>query len=82
MKKWLLYNQPQKVASFLPPIQPLLETAPQFATICVLQARTTQPKLGTIPRTTHIHLTHVAGVRGWAESQVPWCNVHNVHVGA
>jgi hypothetical protein len=30
MKKWLLENQPQEVASFLPPIQPSLETAPQL----------------------------------------------------
>jgi hypothetical protein len=26
VKKWLLQNQPQKVASFLPPTQPPLET--------------------------------------------------------
>jgi hypothetical protein len=28
VKKWLLQNQPQEVASFLPPVQPPLETAP------------------------------------------------------
>jgi hypothetical protein len=28
VKKWLLNNQPEEVVSFLPPIQPLLETAP------------------------------------------------------
>jgi hypothetical protein len=30
VKKWLLKNQSQKVAGFLPLVQPLLETAPQF----------------------------------------------------
>jgi hypothetical protein len=31
VKKWLFRNQPQEVASFLPPIQPLLEMALQLA---------------------------------------------------
>jgi hypothetical protein len=31
--------------------------------------------------TTHIHLTRLVGVRGWAKSQVPWCNTHNLRVG-
>jgi hypothetical protein len=38
--------------------------------------------MGMVPETTHIHLTHLLGVRGWAESQIPWCNAHNVLVGA
>ncbi len=41
MKKWLFQNQPQEVASFLPSVQPLLETAPQFATTRALQVGTT-----------------------------------------
>jgi hypothetical protein len=28
VKKWLFQNQPQEVASFLPPVQPPLEMAP------------------------------------------------------
>ncbi len=28
MKNWLLHNQPQEVAGFLPPVQPPLEMAP------------------------------------------------------
>jgi hypothetical protein len=32
VKKWLLKNQPQEVARFLPPVQSSLETAPQLAT--------------------------------------------------
>jgi len=32
LKKWLFRNQPWEVASFLPPVQPSLEIAPQFAT--------------------------------------------------
>ncbi len=35
MKKWLFQNQPQEV----PPIQPLLEMAPQFATTRAFQVR-------------------------------------------
>jgi hypothetical protein len=31
--------------------------------------------------TTHIHVTCLAGVRGWAKSQVLWCNTHNIWVG-
>jgi hypothetical protein len=36
---------------------------------------------GMAPGTTHIHPTRLAWVRGWAESQVLWCNMHNVQVG-
>jgi hypothetical protein len=56
--------------------------APQLTMIRALQAGTSQPLLGMVPRTTHIHPTHLIGVRGWAKSQVLWCNVHNVQVGA
>ncbi len=38
VKKWLLQNQPQEVAGFLPPIQPLLETTLQFAMTHALQS--------------------------------------------
>ncbi len=64
VKKWLLKNQPQEMAGFLPPIQPLLETVPQLATTCALQAGIVQPPLGTIPGTTHIHPTHLVRVKG------------------
>jgi hypothetical protein len=37
VKKWLLKNQPQKVASFLPLVQPLLEMTPQPTSTRVLQ---------------------------------------------
>ncbi len=30
----------------------------------------------------HIHSTHLARVRGWVENQIPWCNAHNIWVGA
>ncbi len=92
------------MASFLPPVQPPLETVPQpalahvlqveeLAVACVLrveelataralQAGTVQPLLGTTPRTTHIHLTCPARVKGWVENQVLWCNAHYVQVGA
>jgi hypothetical protein len=63
VKKWLLKNQPQEVAGFLPPVQSSLETTPQLATIHAFQARTAQPPLGIVPWTTHIHLTHLTGVR-------------------
>jgi hypothetical protein len=43
---------------------------------------TTQSPLGTVLETTHIHPTQLARVRGWAKSQIPWCNTHNVQVGA
>jgi hypothetical protein len=82
VKKWLLQNQPREVAGFLLPVQPPLETAPQHATTYAFRARIVQPSLGTNPRTTHIHLTCLARVRGWAKSQVPWCNTHNVRMGA
>ncbi len=42
VKKWILKNQPQEVASFLPPVQLSLEMAPQFATIRGLQTKTAQ----------------------------------------
>jgi hypothetical protein len=43
VKKWLLRNQPQEVASFLPLVQLSLETTPQPATTHVLHAGNTQP---------------------------------------
>jgi len=70
------------VASFLPLVQPPLETALQLIATHALQSGTVQLLLGTVPKTTHVHPIHLAGVRGWAESQVPWCNTHNVRVGA
>jgi hypothetical protein len=82
VKKLLLQNQLHEVVGFLPPVQPPLKTVPQFATTCAFQVGTTQLPLGTVPRTTHIHPTHRARVRGWAENQVPWWNTHNVRVGA
>ncbi len=82
MKKWLLKNEPQEVAGFLPLVQLLLETAPQLVTIRAFQARIAQPLLGMVPRTTHIHSTRLTRVRSWAESQILWCNAHNVQVGA
>jgi len=42
---------------------------------------TVQLPLGIIPRTTHIHPTRLAVVKGWAKSQVLWCNAHNIQVG-
>jgi hypothetical protein len=82
VKKWLFKNQPQEVVGFLPPIQSPLQTMLQPATARVLQTKTTQPPLGTALWTTHIHPTPLAGVKGWAESQVLWCNMHNIRVGA
>jgi hypothetical protein len=64
MKKWLLKNQPQEVAGFLPLIQWLLKMAPQPATARALQARVIQPSLGMAPRTTHIHLTCITRLKG------------------
>jgi hypothetical protein len=40
----------------------------ELATARALQMGTAQPSLGTVPRTTHIHSTRPAGVKGWAES--------------
>jgi hypothetical protein len=40
MKKWLLKNQPQEVAGFLPPVQLTLEMAPQLAVTHALQVGT------------------------------------------
>ncbi len=82
VKKWLFQNQPQKVAGFLPLVQPSLGMAPQLVTTCALWAGIVQLSLGTVPRTMHIHPTHLIEVRGWVESQVPWCNAHNIQVGA
>jgi hypothetical protein len=62
-------------------VQPPLEMAPQLANTRALQVGTVQPPLGTVHGTTHIHPTHLAKVGGWVESQVLWCNAHNVQVG-
>jgi hypothetical protein len=72
VKKWFLKNQPQEVAGFLLPVQ----------LACVLQVGIVQPPLRTVPRTMHVHPTHLARVRGWAKSQILWCNTQNVRVGA
>jgi hypothetical protein len=53
----------------------------ELAVARAFQAGTIQPPLGTAPRITHIHPTYLVGVKGWAESQVLWCNAHNVRVG-
>jgi hypothetical protein len=60
MKKWLLQNQPQEVARFLPSAQSPLETTFQLATTRALQAGTTELPLGTVPGSTHIHPTCLA----------------------
>jgi hypothetical protein len=62
MKKWLLKNQPQEVASFLPLVQPSLEMAPQLAATRALQVSIVQPALEMTLETTHIHLTRLVGV--------------------
>jgi hypothetical protein len=59
-----------------------LEMAPLLASICALHVGTAQLPLGTVSGTTHIHLTRLTGVKGWVESQVLWCNAHNIQVGA
>jgi len=59
MKKWLLQNQPQEVISFLPPAQSPLETTLQLVVTHALQAGTTELLLGTVPGSTHIHLTYL-----------------------
>jgi hypothetical protein len=82
VKKWLFQNQPQEVVVFLPSVQSPLEIVPQLAATHALQAGTAQLPLGTVLGIMHIHSTRLVGVRGWAESQVPWCNTHNVWVGA
>ncbi len=82
VKKWLLQDQPQEVVGFLPPIQPPLETTLQLVVTRALQSRTAQSLLGTIPEIMHIHPIRLTRLRGWVENQVPWCNVHNVRVGA
>jgi hypothetical protein len=68
MKKWLLKNQLEEVAGFLLSIQPPLEMVFQLVATRALQAGTTQLPLGTVPTTMHIYPTHLARVRGWAES--------------
>jgi hypothetical protein len=68
--------------SVLPLVQPPLETAPQLTTTHVLRVGIVQLSLRTIPEITHIHPTRLAGVKGWAESQILWCNAQNVWVGA
>jgi hypothetical protein len=78
VKKWLLKHQPKEVASFLPPVQPSLETVPELAVTCAFQARIAQPSLETALGTMHIHPTRLIGVRGRVESQVLWFNTHNV----
>ncbi len=80
MKKWLLKNQPQKVAGSLLLAQPSLKMAPQLVTTHVLQAKTIQLPLKTALGTMHIHLTHLIGMRGQVDNQVFWCNMHNVQV--
>jgi hypothetical protein len=68
VKKWLLKNQPHEVASFLPLVQLAFKPAPQFTATYVLQVGTAQPPLKIVPRTMHINLTRLAGVRGWVTS--------------
>jgi len=60
VKKWLFQNQPQEVASFLPPIQSPLETTLQFIATCALQVGTIELPLGTVLVSTHIHPTCLA----------------------
>jgi len=60
VKKWLLQNQPQEVAGFLPPVQSSLETTLQFVTTRALQAATTELPLGIVLGSTHIHSTCLA----------------------
>jgi hypothetical protein len=55
---------------------------PHLAATRALQAGIVQLPLGMVLGTTHIHLTRLVGVKGWAENQVLWCNAHNVQVGA
>jgi hypothetical protein len=43
VKQWLLRNQPQEVAGFLPPVQPSSEMAPQPVATHAFHAGTTQP---------------------------------------
>jgi hypothetical protein len=64
VKKWLFKNQPQEVAGSLPLVQSSLETAPQLAVTHALQVRTAQLSLEMAHGTTHIHPTHLVGVRG------------------
>ncbi len=65
----------------LPSVQSSLKTVPQPVVIHAFQARTPKLPLETTPGVTHIHPTRLVRVRGWAENQVLWCNMHNVEVG-
>jgi hypothetical protein len=69
------------VASFLPLVQLSSEMAPQPTAARALEVGAIQPSLGMASKTMHIHPTCLIGVRGWVESQVLWCNAHNVWVG-
>jgi hypothetical protein len=55
---------------------------PQLAMTRALQVGIVQPLPGMVPGTTHIHPTRLAGVRGWVESKLLWCNAHNIRMGA
>jgi hypothetical protein len=59
----------------------LLKNQPQEVAGSLPPVQTVQPLLEMAPGTMHIHPTHLVGVKGWAESQVLWCNAHNVQVG-
>jgi hypothetical protein len=80
VKKWLLKNQSQEVADSLPLVQLSLEIAPQLTMTHALQAKTLQPSLEMAPGTMHIHPTRLVRVKGRVESQMLWCNTHNVQV--
>ncbi len=69
------------MAGSLPLVQPSLETVLQPVVTHALQARIVQLPLETAPGAMHIHPTHLVQVRGWAESQMLWCNMHNVEMG-
>ncbi len=69
------------MAGSLPLVQSSLETTLQFVATHALKAKTAQSLLEMALGIMHIHLTRLVGVRGWAESQVFWCNTHNVQVG-
>ncbi len=54
----------------------------ELATARALEVGTVQQSLGTAFGIMCIHPTYLAGVRGWVESGVLWCNVYNIQVGA
>jgi hypothetical protein len=60
VKKWLLQNQPQEVACFLPLAQSSLDTTLQLAATRAFQAGTTELLLGIVLGSTHIHSTCLA----------------------